>query len=226
MSLQPNSEHPILLVDDEPNALETFVFALKVMGISNVLKCRDESTVMDILGEKDIDVVLLDIIMPKRSGESLLEENALKYPDIPVIMVTGMSDIQTAVRCMRKGAFDYLTKPVDTDHLAISIRRAMDHRLLKRKENLLLHHILTESLKSPEAFSSIITQDRKMLSLFMYCEAVAPCKRTCNDHRRDRGGQGIIRKGDSSGKRRTGGIRGGKCCGRGRSCVLGYPVRA
>lgn len=174
MPPQPNSEHPILLVDDEPNALETFVFALEVMGIRNVLKCRDESMVMDILGEKDIDVVLLDIIMPKRSGESLLDEISLKYPDIPVIMVTGMSDIQTAVRCMRKGAFDYLTKPVDTDHFAISIRRAINHRLMKRKENLLLHHVLTETLKSPQPFSSIITQDRKMLSLFMYCEAVAP----------------------------------------------------
>ena len=173
MPIQLNSEHPILLVNDEPNALDTFVFALEFLGIHNVLKCRDETRVMTILGETDVNAVLLDIIMPKISGESLLEEIALKYPDIPVIMVTGVDDIQTAVRCMRKGAFDYLTKPVDKDQLAISIKRAMNHRLLKRKENLLLHHILTDSLKSPEAFSSIITNDRKMLSIFMYCEAVA-----------------------------------------------------
>jgi DNA-binding NtrC family response regulator len=173
MLLQSNSEHPILLVDDEQNALDTFAFALQFLGIDNVLKCRDETTVTKMLGENDIDVVLLDIIMPRKSGESILEEITLKYPDIPVIMVTGVDDIQTAVRCMRKGAFDYLTKPVDKDQLAISTKRAMDHRLLERKENLLLHHILTESLQAPEVFSSIITRDRKMLSLFMYCEAVA-----------------------------------------------------
>jgi len=173
MSIQLNPEHPVLLVDDEPNALDTFAFALEFLGIRNVLKCQDETRAMTILGEEDVDVVLLDIIMPKISGESLLDEITLKYPDIPVIMVTGMDDIQTAVRCMRKGAFDYLTKPVDKDQLAISIKRALNHRLMKRKENLLLHHILTDSLKSPEAFSSIVTRDRKMLSLFMYCEAVA-----------------------------------------------------
>ena len=173
MPLQSHPEHPILLVDDEPNALDSFAIALEFLGINNVLKCQDETTVMNILEEKDIDLMLLDMVMPRRSGDSLLEEITLRYPDIPVIMVTANDDIQTAVRCMRKGAFDYLTKPVGTDHLTSSVKRAMDYRLLKRKNELLLHHLFTESLKSPEAFSSIITQDRKMLNLFMYGEAIA-----------------------------------------------------
>jgi DNA-binding NtrC family response regulator len=173
MAFQSDSEHSILIVDDEPNAIDTFVFALEILGLSNIIKCLDETKVMNILGKENIDLVLLDIIMPRESGESLLEEITLKYPDIPVLMITGIGEVQTAVRCMRKGAFDYLTKPVDTDQFAISIKRAMNHRVMKRKENLLLHHILTESLRSPQSFSPIITQDRKMLSLFMYCEAVA-----------------------------------------------------
>ena len=127
----------------------------------------------DILEEKDVEAVLLDIIMPKRSGESLLEEITLRFPDIPVIMITAVDELQTAVRCMRKGAFDYLTKPVNVDQFSSSIKRAIDYRQLKRQNDLLVHHILTDSLKKPEAFSEIITQDRKMMSLFMYCEAIA-----------------------------------------------------
>ena len=88
-------------------------------------------------------------------------------------MVTAVDDVQTAFRCMRKGAFDYLTKPVDADQLSACLKRAIDYRLLKRQNDLLVHHILTDSLKKPEAFSAIITQDRKMISLFMYCEAIA-----------------------------------------------------
>lgn len=174
MALDLNPEHPVLLVDDEANALESFSIALRFLGIRNVIKCQNETAVMDILAREDVEIILLDLVMPKRSGESLLEEIVQKYPDIPVMMVTGIGDVRTAVRCMSKGAFDYLTKPVDNEQLASSLKRALDFRLLKRKNDLLVHHLLTDSLKSPQAFKSIITQNRKMLSLFMYCEAIAP----------------------------------------------------
>ncbi len=176
MGIQPNPEHPLLIVDDEPTTLESFTIALEFLGIDNVLVCRDETRTMKILEEEDIEVVLLDMVMPSMSGESLLEEINKEYPDIPVIMVTCVDDIQTAVRCIRKGAFDYITKPVDVDLFASSVKRALDHRLLKRQNDLLLYHVLTDRLKSPEAFSSIITQDKQLLNLFMYCEAIAKGK--------------------------------------------------
>ncbi len=166
-------EHPILLVDDEAKVLESFRITLIFDGVNNLIACQDETKVMHILEEKDVEAVLLDIIMPKRSGESLLEEITLRFPDIPVIMITAVDELQTAVRCMRKGAFDYLTKPVNVDQFSSSIKRAIDYRQLKRQNDLLVHHLLTDSLKKPEAFSEIITQDRKMMSLFMYCEAIA-----------------------------------------------------
>jgi len=173
MSIHSLPEHPILLVDDEPQALESFRIILEFNGFSNLLPCQDETKVMDILETNDVEAVLLDIIMPKRSGESLLEEIALKFPDVPVIMMTAVNDIQTAVRCIHKGAFDYMTKPVDADQLSSSIKRAIDYRQLKRQNDLLVHHILTDSLKKPEAFSAIVTRDKKMMGLFMYCEAIA-----------------------------------------------------
>ncbi|MEN6439642.1 MAG: sigma-54 dependent transcriptional regulator [Syntrophobacter sp.] len=173
MQIHPFPDYPILLVDDEAKALKSLAVALEFNGINNLLTCQDETQVMDILEEKDIEAVLLDIIMPKRSGESLLEEIALRFPDVPVIMTTAVDDVQTAVRCMHKGAFDYLTKPVNVDELIPGIKRAIAYRQLKRQNDLLVHHLLTDSLKKPEAFSEIITQDRKMMSLFMYCEAIA-----------------------------------------------------
>ena len=173
MLIHPFPDYPILLVDDEANALESLTIALEFNGVNNLLTCRDETQVMDILDGNDVEAVLLDIVMPKRSGESLLEEIALRFPDIPVIMTTAVDDVQTAVRCMRQGAFDYLTKPVDVDQLSSGIKRAIGYRELKRQNDLLVHHILTDSLKKPEAFSEIITRDRKMMSLFMYCEAIA-----------------------------------------------------
>ena len=166
-------EHPILLVDDEAKVLESFRISLTFEGVNNLIACRDETEVMHILEDKDVEAVLLDLIMPKKSGESLLEEITLRFPDIPVIMITAVDELQTVVRCMRKGAFDYLTKPVNVDQLSSSIKRAIGYRQLKRQNDLLLHHLLTDSLKKPEVFSEIITQDRKMMSLFMYCEAIA-----------------------------------------------------
>ncbi len=157
----------------KPRYSESFKITLIFDGVNNLISCRDGTKVMDILGEKDVEAILLDIIMPKRSGESLLEEITLRFPDIPVIMITAVDELQTAVRCMRKGAFDYLTKPVNVDQLSSSIKRAVGYRQLKRQNDLLVHHLLTDSLKRPEAFSEIITQDRKMMSLFMYCEAIA-----------------------------------------------------
>jgi len=173
MQIHPFPDYPILLVDDEAKALESLTIALEFKGVNNLISCQDELQALDILEEKDVEAVLLDIIMPKRSGESLLEEITLRFPDIPVIMTTAVDDVQTAVRCMRQGAFDYLTKPVDMDQLASGIKRAIGYRQLKRQNDLLVHHLLTDSLKKPEAFSEIITRDRKMMSLFMYCEAIA-----------------------------------------------------
>jgi len=166
-------EHPILLVDDESQALESFRIALEHYGINNLIPCQDESEVMGILEKEDIEAVMLDMIMPKRSGESILDEITLRFPDIPVIIITAVDDVQTAIRCIRKGAFDYLTKPVNSDQLSTSLKRAVDYRQLKRQNDLLVHHILTDSLKRPEAFSAIVTRDRKIMSLFMYCEAIA-----------------------------------------------------
>ena len=168
-----NPKHPVLIVDDDPQTLESFTMALEFFGLNNAISVSDERNVQEVLRQNEIELVLMDMIMPHIPGERLLADIVSLYPDIPVIMITGVGEIKAAVRCIHAGAFDYLTKPVDPETLSVSVKRALDHRALKREKDLLLHHVLTGNLKNPEAFSAIVTCDQRLLSLFKQCEAIA-----------------------------------------------------
>ena len=174
MQIHPFPDYPILLVDDEAKALESLTIALEFNGVNNLTHMPGRDTRSWISWTGTMLKPSCSISSCRKDREKACSrKSALRFPDIPVIMTTAVDDVQTAVRCMRQGAFDYLTKPVDVDQLLSGIKRAIDYRQLKRQNDLLVHHILTDSLKKPEAFSEIITQDRKMMSLFMYCEAIA-----------------------------------------------------
>ena len=164
---------PILLVDDEPHALESFEVALKTSGVNNTLRCQDAREVVPLVRDHEVGVILLDLLMPHSPGEKVLEEVLGDFPDVPVIMVTGVREIDSVVRCMRQGAFDYVLKPVDKDRLIPSVRRAIEVNELRRENSRLARHFLTDDLESPEAFSSIITCNKRMHALFQYCEAIA-----------------------------------------------------
>jgi DNA-binding NtrC family response regulator len=111
--------------------------------------------------------------MPYVYGEDLLSSIVCGYPGIPVIMITGIDEVETAVRCMKTGAFDYLTKPVEEARLLTTVRRAIAFRDLHREINALRHHIFTDRLEHPEAFSELITQNKSMISIMVYIESIA-----------------------------------------------------
>ena len=165
---------PILIVDDHRISLSVISAALAKQGYGNHICCLDERGVMEILGRLEVEIILLDMVMPHISGETLLLQIHDQYPDIPVIMVTGLSDAPTVVRCMKKGAYDYITKPFDKDLLNAAVKRALDYRDLMRQNARLSNNLLSESPLHTEFFEGIITNDLKMKSLFRYCEATAP----------------------------------------------------
>jgi DNA-binding NtrC family response regulator len=111
--------------------------------------------------------------MPDLSGEEVLSQIAIDFPEIPVIMVTGVNEVDTAVHCMQRGAFDYVLKPVKKDRLLTSVRQAIEMRQLRRENINLTKRFFSDSLEHPEAFSQIITVNRKMSTVFKYCEAIA-----------------------------------------------------
>lgn len=166
-------ERPILLVDDEEHTLASFDIALKTHGINNTIRCPDGRQVLDIAAAQEVEVILLDLVMPGVSGQELLSRLNELYPQIPVIVVTGVNEVETAVDCMRRGAFDYLVKPVKTDQLLPGITRALEVRQLRRENTRLADRFFDNKLNNPEAFAAIITGHPKMRAVFQYCEAVA-----------------------------------------------------
>jgi DNA-binding NtrC family response regulator len=171
-------DYPVLMVDDDPHALESQLTVLRSNGINNLMSTTDSRDVMDMLKSSEIEAVLLDLSMPHISGEVLLSQIKDNYPHIPVIVVTGTNEIEVAVKCMRAGAFDYMVKAVEENRLVSGVRRAVENRELKREYRELRKKLLSDKLSNPEAFSRIITQDRKMHSIFLYIESIAKTEET------------------------------------------------
>ncbi len=164
----------VLLVDDEPAWLRSLSMTLEGPGaISNLLPCSDSREVMGILGREEVGLILLDLTMPHISGEELLGMIVEEHPEVAVIIVSGLNQIETAVRCMRAGAFDYFVKTVEEDRLLDGVRRAIRMLELQRENREMRQRFLYDRLEHPEAFSGIITQNKAMRTIFQYIESVA-----------------------------------------------------
>lgn len=173
MNLPLNPPRPILIVDDEASILLAIDTTLQIAGLNHTITCQDSREVMRILADAPIELMLLDLNMPHVDGHRLLDAICREYPNIPVIIVTGALDVETAVRCIKAGAFDYIVKPVEADRLITAVNRAAAFQELRRENLSLRRHILKKELEQPEAFASIITQNEKMLNLFRYVESIA-----------------------------------------------------
>ncbi len=166
-------EKPILSVDDEAGVLMSIKVTLRQAGLNNVKTCQDSRQVPALLSDREPEVILLDLYMPNISGEKLLAEINREHPGVPVIVITGASDVETAVRCMKSGAFDYLTKPIENGTLIAAVNRAIDMRALQQENETLKEHLLSEAPAPPKAFSNIISINRRMLSIFQYLNTIA-----------------------------------------------------
>ena len=164
----------VLLVDDEPAWLGSLALTLETCGgISNITTCSDSRKVLSILEKGKIGLVLLDLTMPHLSGEEVLERIAERHPEIAVIVVSGLNQVETAVRCMRLGAFDYCVKTDEEDRIVGAVLRAVRMVEMKSEFQEVSSRLISRELSHPEAFSNIVTGDRSMLDIFSYVEAVA-----------------------------------------------------
>jgi len=175
MSTYP--DFPVMLVDDEAQALDSFEIALRSAGMNHFICCQDSRDVMPMLSRQEIEVMLLDLRMPHVSGESLLPLITTDFPEIPVIVITGANDVDTAVTCMKHGAFDYMVKPVEKRRLIAVVKRAVELRDLQRENRMLKAHVLSDKLEHPQAFSEIVTNSASMRSIFQYVEAISSSPR-------------------------------------------------
>ena len=172
MHSRHNTGLQVLLVDDEPEILELTKMTLEGEGVSNILTTTDSTKVLALLEEHKIAVIVLDLMMPNLSGTELLQGFVCDHPQIPVIVMTAMDDVDTAVECLKHGAFDYLVKPVDPDRLVSAVGKALRLNSLENEISSLKECLLSDRLLNARAFSKILTCNKKMRAVFQYAEVI------------------------------------------------------
>ncbi len=168
-----NDNTDILVVDDERQALLACRLALLSGGLGPVTSCEDPREALRFIQEKEFALALLDLSMPELSGEALLEQIRQKHPEMPILILTAYNDAETAMRCIRAGAHDYLIKPIDKDRLLTTVRRALETRALRKENVRLKDHLLGRQGVEDPAFQSMLTRDEGMRAVFHYAKAIA-----------------------------------------------------
>jgi DNA-binding NtrC family response regulator len=167
-------DRPILIVDDEPEILLAVDTCLRMAGMNNIITISDARDVVRQMERKIPCLIILDLNMPHINGGRLLKIVRKTYPKIPVIVLTGTIEVDTAVKCMKLGAMDYVVKPVEEDRLIAAVKQALAYDDLENRVRDSRAGDLFAQIKNPGAFAHIITQDKKMHSIFHYIEAIAP----------------------------------------------------
>ncbi len=142
----------ILIVEDEEKMRRLFDLVLRPEGY-HLLQADSGEAALKLLEEGGVDLVLTDLQMAKVSGLEVLEHVTKDYPELPVVIITGYGTVKSAVEAVKKGAFDYISKPVDNDELKIVIRRALEMRRLTQE-----HRGLSQELR--ERFWSAARAER------------------------------------------------------------------
>ncbi len=169
---EPRTSNNVLVVDDD-RAHRTMLRTLLGGWGYLVEEADDGARAIEKVHEKPYDLVLMDVRMVEVSGLEALPDIKKFNPAIPVIIMTAYSSVETAVEALKKGAYDYLTKPLDFDELRLAIERAMDHGRL-REEN----RALKETLGVGFDTGNIIGSSRAMVELLETVAMVAPTEAT------------------------------------------------
>ena len=161
----------VLVVDDEKNTREGLGRALR--RDYEVVLAESADAAIQTLGERPVDVMLSDVRMPGTDGLGLLREARRLHPDLVVIMLTAYGSVETAVEAMKVGAADFLTKPVNLDHLDITISKAVRQRALESE-----NRALKSRLDSKFGLENIVGSSPAMERLFDIVRQAAPTQAT------------------------------------------------
>lgn len=157
----------ILVVDDEQIIRESLGFVLKKEGYQ-VEEAPNGREALAKQESRPFDIVISDIEMPEMRGMELLEHITKRTPQTFVMMITAFASIETAVAALRKGAYDYVLKPIDFDDILHRIRKLLDHRALSLENSL-----LRQEINRTYDFDQIIGQSQSMKNVFQIIRTVA-----------------------------------------------------
>jgi DNA-binding NtrC family response regulator len=162
----------ILIADDEEIVIRSCVRILseekyQIDTVSDGLEAIEQ------IAESEYDMLILDIMMPKMTGMEVLQRVKETHPDVDVIMITGLNEIETAVQAMKLGAFDYLPKPFDPEELELVVERAFERRqLLQENVNL------KKEVSARYSFENIIGSSPPMQNVYRLIARCAPTNST------------------------------------------------
>ena len=160
----------ILIVDDERNYHLPLSTLLQHEGYET-LSAYSGNEAWAVILEREVDLVLSDMTMPDGDGLELLARIKAHKPEIPVVMLTAFGTVELAVEAMKRGAFDYLTKPCPNDEMLRTVAKALEVSRLGRQNKE-----LRSQLNRRYSFGSIIGKSKAMLELYQLMEKVAPTK--------------------------------------------------
>lgn len=160
----------IMIVDDEKNTREGLKWALESTG-AEIFLADDGEQALIKLGSIPVDLIVSDLKMPKMDGMELLDHVRDEFQQTDFVVLTGHGTVETAVEAMKKGAFDYLLKPVNIDELQMIVERAFEQKAL-RQEN----ERLRREVNDRYGFDSIVGNSPQMESIFEKVRQVAPTK--------------------------------------------------
>ncbi|MFG0292990.1 MAG: sigma-54-dependent transcriptional regulator [Phycisphaerales bacterium JB050] len=126
----------VLVVDDKESLRDSVGFTLQRAGFT-ILSASDGESALAIVAKRRPDAMVTDLKMPGMSGVELIERVREIDDDLPMVLMTAFGTVDTAVRAIKSGAFDYITKPFEGDELVIAVKRAIEHRELKRENQVL-----------------------------------------------------------------------------------------
>ncbi len=162
----------LLIVEDDPALSEVLRLALDREG-HEVLCSSTAGEALQHLGERPVDLILTDLWLQPTSGLELLREVRRRSPATPVIVMTGRADVDTAVACIKEGAYDYITKPFDLRKLTHDVAKALEHRRLQEDLEVLQQHV-----RGRWRLGDLIGRSPRMPEIFDAIERVAPTQST------------------------------------------------
>ncbi len=160
----------ILIIDDE-EVLQDILGALVRGEGWNPIRAMSGEEGLRLLETEDVELVLLDMMLPTLSGREVLQQLRAEHPELVVVVITAFSSIEGAIEAMREGAFHYIPKPFKNEEVLITIRKGLEQRRLKRE-----NRELRQQLRQVYGFDNIIGKSKPMQKIFELVRLAAPSK--------------------------------------------------
>jgi two-component system response regulator HydG len=157
----------VLIVDDEQNMCEMLATALDRRGFDPTWRLSAEEG-LEVLAEGSVDLVLTDIRMPNIDGIEFCQRIVANRSDIPVVVMTAFGSLETAIAAIRAGAYDFVTKPIQMDVLALALQRAAQHRQLQEQVR-----VLSDAVQQSQRFDELIGASSEMQKLYDQLSRIA-----------------------------------------------------